>query len=117
MDDRNDQKYVFRSYIPLLLFLDDFASLRDGIEAEVPNAARIPSPPRSSILLRPVFRRSTRGDASMAPVGGFGNPLPRDADEDEFPGQGTRNRYRLRNRGLRITGSTDPAKSVSSVLA
>lgn len=38
-------------------------------------------------------------------------------DEGEFPGQGTWNRYRLTNRGLRITDSMDPTESVSSTLA
>lgn len=101
--------------VPSLLFPDDSAFLRDGIEDEVPSTTRMPSTFRSSILLQSVSRWSRRSrrwhrwkDSEISPQ--------TIENEGEFPGQETWNRYRLTNRGLRITDSMDPTESVSSAL-
>jgi len=102
--------------VPSLLLLHDFAFLRDEMEDKVPTATPIPPslPPRFPFVR---YLGDPEGHADSA-VGSIRKCSPSDYGGGEFPGQESRNRYRLRNRGLRIADPTDPpTESVSSALA
>lgn len=88
--------------VPSLLFPDDSAFLRDGIEDEVPSTTRIPSTFHSSILFQSVSRwsrRSRRWKDSEIPPQTIEN-------EGEFPGQGkSLSSYEQRVKDYRFNGS------------
>lgn len=136
-DDRNDRKYVFRpcslAFVPGRLRFSSGGNGRRSTECHANSSRRGLSFP--DLSLRSGISMIQEVAAPMASLEGFGSrhpscsPLssallpphpfhvPRSRARGEFPGQETRNRYRLRNRGLRITGSTDPTESVSSASA
>lgn len=109
-DDRNGRKYVFRScFLAFVPGRFRFSSRRNGRRSTKCHANSshfsfpVLAPAGISVIQKvvPIAPLEAFGSASPFLVrGGFG--------EGEFPGQETRNRYRLRNRGLRITDPTDP---------